>query len=1002
MTKTHEDVITHEICLVLQEMNSSLTVEDQVLELFPGSSSHPDIYMTDHGAIPVIIENEVEPAKPDGDAEEKITLMLDNNYEPRVIGIQTPKRFRGIRRDMLNSNLRKANDFKYAIYQPDRFPEQIGRSPYLVGTLVDISNAARMLSIPTQKIEKCAKKLERAISTASTQIEGSGPDAKRNIAVLIRQPEDPQTWKIAGLIVSNALVFHSMLAGAKGIPSLEKLRMIDRTIDRQGLFATWDIILKTNYFAIFQVAKDILRELNPPEASNIINNLSVAAEDIHEQRLTNSTDMYGTLIQKVIKDRDTLKAFYTRSESAVLLACLVVPRHGDAVYGNDAKDFTIADFACGTGTLLATAYRLFGFNYEATGKKMKEIHTYMMENSIIGYDVLPSATHLAVSSLAGFFPKELFEVSRIGKMDFGRFLTMDEETVYRLGSLDLIDSDTTFDPNVTLIGGQTEEAHFNAEIGSTSCNLIIMNPPFTSNTKSDEDRLAMFSSFGIAREDQKAMTDLAKTKFRGTCKDGRAGYPTHFMAIADRKLKYGGTLGFVIPSTVANGIGYARVRKLLAERYEDVTLVTLSGGQSDGRSFSADTSIGEALLVARKRDERTINDIDYWKAEIRRSLSGIATATKKLQDMKLGRIKKNPKRTGRGPTRNFDYYVQLKRARTKSLHAAQANLAAHTDNGKIRCVVFNKRPDTHLTALSLGGALNRLDKVNGIGSPSRGGTPVMLGGKVAGYALDSPISKPWLFVSVQDPTLSQCAHRLANGELVLSDALTPYEIPMTVLGSGALGPLTREIIDYFHCTEPDESPLHYVLEGVDSEKQIAMVVEPNKMAIEKPTRNQIKKNDLLASKSKVHFNLECRFTAQSLVAMYTKEETLGGTQVPTVKLPKKHEKAFVVWANSTLGILCFWSHAPKQQLGRSKATKTGIVDMPMLDFGKLSKEQVGEFDILFDKFAHVQLDRIMNLENDAVRHKLDDGVMKILGLGDVSLCGLRQRFGREPSMKRNG
>ena len=957
--------------------------------------------MTDHGSAPVIIENEMAPNRPDADAEERIRLMEEHEYQPLAIGMQTPKRFRDMKRDELKPNLKKASDFKYVIYAPGRFPERIGRSPYLSGTLVDISNAARMLSTPTQKIARCVDKLKCSITLASKQIGESGSDARRNIAELIRQPEGTQTWKMACLIVSNALVFHSLIAGANGIPHLEKLRTIDRKIDRQRLSVAWKLILKTNYFAIFQIAENILKELGPPEASYIINNLSKTAEFIHGQRLASSTDMYGMLIQSVITDRDTLKAFYTRSESAILLASLVVPGHGDPAYGKDAKNFTMADFACGSGTLLAAAYKLFGANYEATGEKMKKIHTHMMENSIIGYDVLPSATHLAVSCLAGLFPQVLFEVSRIGKMDFGKFMTMEGDAVYRLGSLDLIDSDSTFDPNVTLIGGQAEEAHFNAEIGSTSCNLIVMNPPFTSNTKSDEDRLAMFASFGIAREDQKIMNDLTRKKFRGTCMDGRAGYPTHFMAIADRKLKHDGTLGFVMPSTVANGIGYARVRKMLAERYEKVMLVTLSGG-GGGRSFSADTSIGEALLVAKKRDRETINDICYLKADIKKSRAGMAAASKNLHDMEHGLVPKNPRKTRRGPARNFDYYVELKQTSEKSLQAARAKLTAHTDGVKIRCVVFNERPDSHLTALSLGSALNQLGMVNSIGSAALGGTPVMLGSKVAGYALDSPISAPWLFVNVQDPTLSQCAYRLAGGELVLNGALEPYEIPMTVLGRGVLGPLTREIKNHFSCTELGESPVHFVLEGVDSETQTAMVVGPNMMAVEKSTNDRGKTESHLKSKSRVHFNLECRFTAQKLVAMYTNEKTLGGTQVPTVSLPEKHEKAFVVWANSTLGILCFWSHAPKQQLGRSKATKTGIVDMPVLDFEKLSKGQMGKFNCVFDKFAHARLDRIKNLDTDAMRHKLDESVMGILGLSDVSLGDLRKRLACEPFMSRNG
>ena len=591
-----------------------------------------------------------EPSKPDTDAREKTKLMLKHGFQPAVIGIQIPKRFKNMEQSEIFRNLKNADDFKYITYSPDRFPKSARHRGYLSGTLADISKVARMLSVPTAKISVCVGKLKSVIEDASNQIARSGPDVRHNIAFLIRQPPVPQTWKIAGLIVSNALVFHSMIAGTNKIPNLEKLRGVDRQIDIGLLFRAWDLILCTNYYAIFQVAKDILRELNPREAARVINELAKVAEYIHARNLTTSTDMYGMLIQEVIPDRDTLKAFYTRSESAVLLAGLTVPPHGDSVY-DDAKNFTLADFACGTGTLLAAAYRQFGANYEAAGGSMREIHTHMMENRIIGYDVLPSATHLAVSCLASLFPEILFKMSRIGKIDFGKFETPDGGVAYRLGSLDLIDSDTTFDPNITLIGGQSEEAHFNSQIDNTSCNLILMNPPFTSNTKSDEDRLAMFASFGIARNDQDEMAEIAKKKFAGTCMDGRAGYPTHFMAITNKKLQYGGTLGFVIPSTVANGVGYAGVRSMLAERYEKVMLVSISGDEQGRRSFSADTSIGEALLVAKKLDKATIEEIKHLKADIEKSRRRIAYTSKKIKDMECGVIPKNPKRRGGGGSR---------------------------------------------------------------------------------------------------------------------------------------------------------------------------------------------------------------------------------------------------------------------------------------------------------------------------------------------------------------
>ena len=58
MVRQHEDVITHNMCSVLQEMNSAITVNEQPLGIFPNTTMRPDLYLTNHGSAPVIIENE--------------------------------------------------------------------------------------------------------------------------------------------------------------------------------------------------------------------------------------------------------------------------------------------------------------------------------------------------------------------------------------------------------------------------------------------------------------------------------------------------------------------------------------------------------------------------------------------------------------------------------------------------------------------------------------------------------------------------------------------------------------------------------------------------------------------------------------------------------------------------------------------------------------------------------------------------------------------------------
>ena len=85
--------------------------------------------------------------------------------------------------------------------------------------------------------------------------------------------------------------------------------------------------------------------------------------------------------------------------------------------------------------------------------------------------------------------------------------------------------------------------------------------------------------------------------------DGNAGLASNFMDLAHQKLKPGGVLALVLPLTVVSGGSWQAARVLLARHYDDVTVATLAASGQSTRAFSADTGMGEALIVAVKRSE---------------------------------------------------------------------------------------------------------------------------------------------------------------------------------------------------------------------------------------------------------------------------------------------------------------------------------------------------------------------------------------------------------------
>src|SRR5205823_7381866 len=111
-------------------------------------------------------------------------------------------------------------------------------------------------------------------------------------------------------------------------------------------------------------------------------------------------------------------------------------------WGSDevVKSIRVGDLACGTGTLLSTAYQRIGQLHELAGGDSEELHPDMMANALIGCDVLPAAAHLTASMLSGTHPTAKYKRSCIMTVPFGK-----TDSGVALGSLDLLDPQKKLD-----------------------------------------------------------------------------------------------------------------------------------------------------------------------------------------------------------------------------------------------------------------------------------------------------------------------------------------------------------------------------------------------------------------------------------------------------------------------------------------------------------------------------------------------------------------------------
>ena len=66
--------------------------------------------------------------------------------------------------------------------------------------------------------------------------------------------------------------------------------------------------------------------------------------------------------------------------------------------------------------------------------------------------------------------------------------------------------------------------------------------------------------------------------------------------------------------------------------------------------------------------------------------------------------------------------------------------------------------------------------------------------------------------------------------------------------------------------------------------------------------------------------------------MFTEQKTIGVNTLPNIAFTdENYEYAWVLWGNSTLGLLCHWMQAGKQQQGRGILRKTTLRSLPTLD-----------------------------------------------------------------------
>ena len=911
----------------------------------------PDVMAVGPGTSPVVIEAEYMPAR-NVEAEANSRLDLITTVAPRpvesVIALRYPLEVR-VAED-LRATIESA-DLSYCVFsQGSETIERFPASGWLWGSVGDLADMVRLVSVPQRAVDEAAAALERGIDQASSVLDLTvelRPGITPAIARLLGMIDVPQTRRMACAIVANAMVFHERLAGSHDIKPLSMLCGPDAPNPKRSILAAWKDILQVNYWPIFAIAKDIVEQLPSEDAAQILTVLNSTVGEVSATGISNANDLTGRVFQRLIADRKYLATFYTLPPSAALLARLAVNMMEVVDWSdlNAIRRLRVADFACGTGALLSAVYEQFAVRHERMGGDPVTMHPVMMEEVLYGCDVMPSAIHITGSTLSGAQPTVEFGKSRLYTFPYGR----QADASVSVGSLELLRTSAapslfnTSDPALrTGSIGEETAAYVVADIPDEGFDLVIMNPPFTSNTKHRDAEAgvlnAAFAAYESTGDDQSDMAIQLRKLAEDTVYHGHAGLASAFVSLADLKLRTGGVLALVLPFTAVSGRSWEKFRKLLATHYTDVTIVSIAARGND-MSFSSDTGIAECLVIAKKLPKRG-----------------------------------NP-----------------------------------SDRGKF--VSLRRRPASFEHALDLSKAITMEHSVRHLEDGPYNGIPVYCGDSIVGEMLEAPVDRyedGWAAARLLNASVAQVAHALANGELWLPAEPRSVQIPMAPLGLiGRRGLDSQMFVSAAHkgpFTRAPKDPYaaYPAMWNHDAKSETRLICEPDSQLMVQPGM-EAKAADIWATASRAHLNRDFTFGSQALAAAFTVNVSLGGRVWPNISfLDDRFDYAFAVWCNSTLGLISYWWHACRQQSSKAHMTVHQSESLPTLDLRSLSDDHLRTAEMIFDEFRGLELKPAYLADADPVRARLDRRVVcDLLGFDESiyrSVRRLAATWSAEPSV----
>lgn len=1007
--KLHEHDFNAALGEAMQRMHADKSVgftSERVGVLAPSAdagSRRIDVLVRSASLLPVAVEVEYDRpgGNPDRDAVARLGLEIGQGgkgISSAIAVLAPPLAEQWKDREDAVSRLVGGAQLRYAVHsrgtdgaEPGRWP----RSGWLTGTAQSLAEFAVMVSIPPGQLETVA-----AIAAMRMHgiAEDLSDDAKLRLAVAMGRPSGSDSLNVVGVVWLNAFLFQDRIAQSHpGVPTREDVMPEHNPVPCMVKEA-WNAIRSIDYRSVFDPATDALRivqsSVGGALAAELLGAAARMAERIEASEL-GVFDIGGELFQRLISDRSEAASYYTRPEVAEFLAHVTVndsvrlPRSARAVALGEPNPigeiFRIADFACGTGTLLRAAYRRVRALAQAAGAKpegLAALHTHLMEHGFCGVDISPIAAHLTASGLSNIEPGADYRHTNIGvapvcgpKGATGsvEYLAVDELA-------DLFGFDASTAGSAPRPGAEADAQGLYAP--DERYDVVMMNPPY-SRTRGGQ---ALFDIAGATDAERARAQKRAAALVRDTPANLKAGLASVFCELVRRKACTGGRVGIVLPITAAASPAWSSIRAMFERHFDDLLLVAFPGATRGGdKTLSADTAMGEMIIAGTKRSEPRVDlsKADIMTVALDEPFGTIAVAAETGRSVDAALRSREEQREG-----NVTVGTAVT-GRWTVLPAAEGGPWAAVGAASFGAVAVAER-------LTRRGEFMPLDA-------------------------HEPVCQVVMTTIGEMFELGPTHHRI--GHVASNESIGAFE----------LWPITDDQV------RPDTS-----LWASDAEAQTALTVEPTHYGLAVGPRLSAARDKALVqlqrklsranggqssdaaaaeaqaeaeaaerarSQSALDEMRRCRSTlfyqrgifwpSQVALAAVTDKPVMGGRAWCALMHDDPVARfGFAIWANSTLGMVVHWSRAQRQQHGRSSTQLEGIRQMPCPDFNEASTYAAAR-DLLSTS-RHLLSDRLMPARDayrDPAREALDAAAARLLGIPNAeSLRDLARNWCREPSV----